>query len=132
MFLSNCNQMWSFFADMHRSPEAIQPVGAMVIACRYTDITKLRGPFHDYMNAPHHSVHTHIHVRVRTHMRACLREYGCWDSKIGIVTVLWDTHLRSKLQKYQEIFLPQNIQTCDPAYYSVGTEFFLWGKATGV
>ena len=33
-------------------------------------ITKLRGAFHDYMNAPHHSVHTHTHTHThaRTHV----------------------------------------------------------------
>lgn len=66
MFLSDFNQMWSSIADMLRCPEEIRPVGAMLIACRYTDITKLRGAFHDYVNAPHHSVHTHIHTH--THM----------------------------------------------------------------
>lgn len=61
---------------MLRSPEEIRPVVVMLIACSYSDITKLRGAFHDYMNAPHPSVHT---------------QYGGWDSIIGIVTMLWDT-----------------------------------------
>jgi hypothetical protein len=35
------------------------------------------------------------------------------------------------LQKYQEIFLPQNIQTCDPAYILWVLSFFSGVKQLG-